>query len=153
MVESPEEKVRNFFITEEGYRLNPYFDSEGYVTFGIGRNLVGNPLTDEERAIGKKYGWSSPTFVEYLFKKDISKVYQDLDHHYPWWRSMTESRRLAMTSMMFQLGAAKLKLFAPTMTLMRDGRYVEASRRLRNTLWAKQTPLRADKVIRMFENG
>lgn len=152
-MESLEDETRKFFVSEEGYRLTPYFDSEGYVSFGIGRNLVANPLTDEERSIGKKYGWGSPTFVEYLFKRDLLKVHVDLDHHYPWWRSMTETRQIAMMSMMFQLGAGKLRLFAPTMTLLREGRYIEAGRRLRNTLWARQTPGRADRVIKMFENG
>lgn len=143
--------LRAELIRDESRETKPYFDSEGFVSIGIGRNLVGNPLTDEERAFGKKHGWGSDAFIELLYSNDIGAVFADLDRNFPWWRTMPAPRRRGLANMRFQLGRNTFRDFKKSLTLLEAGRFADAGRELRKSLWYRQTPLRAERTIALIE--
>ena len=150
----PKLDVKKFeadLVAHEGRRNKPYFDSEGFVSFGIGRNLIGKPLTEEERAFGKKVGFHSDLFVDFLFSRDTSGAIRDLAKVAPWYEEHPEPVQRALANLSFQMGEARLRLFSPSLALVQAGRYRDAGRRLRGTLWARQTPRRAHEVISLIE--
>lgn len=144
------EFLRRDLIRDEGYRLVPYFDTEGFVSFGVGRNLVGNALTPEERAMGKKLGFDSTQFVDYLLDRDIDTVLSDLDS-FPWVKELPENTQRGLANMRFQLGASAFRDFKLSLSCLERGRLQEAGKHLRQSRWYKQTPGRAERTIRLIE--
>lgn len=146
------EKLKADLVHHEGKRNNPYFDSRGYVTFGIGRNLEGKPLTDAERAEGLRLGFSSDAFVDLLFQRDVRDAVTDLEQLAPWVVAHPEPVQRALANMSFQMGYSRLAKFAPSFSLIQSRRYKDAGQRLRRSLWARQTPKRAHDVISLIES-
>lgn len=127
---------------DEGRVLHAYRDSLGYWTIGIGR------LIDQ-----RKGGGITNAEADYLKANDVRRRAAELDRRYPWWRSLSPVRQRAMQNMAFQLGVAWPDEFASTAGLIRAGRFAEAGAALRRSLWYKQTPERAERVIRQWERG
>ncbi len=75
---------------DEGLRLQPYKDTVGKWTIGIGRNLDDVGISEEES--------------DYLLMNDIYKVEVDLDEHWKWWRNLEERCRRALVHMGFSMG-------------------------------------------------
>ncbi len=75
---------------DEGLRLQPYKDTVGKWTIGIGRNLDDVGISEEEN--------------DYLLINDIYKVEADLDAHWKWWRNLDGSRMRALVNMGFSMG-------------------------------------------------
>lgn len=146
-------KLREDLIRDEGVKDELYFDDEGYVTYGIGRNIMGNPFTEEERKFGKQVGFKTRRFIDFLFEKDIAQVTRDLDARFPWWRVCSGPCQRGLANMRFQLGPSRFAKFAPTWEYLQRGDKETVGIRLRNTPWAReQTPLRAERVIRLIES-
>lgn len=145
-------KLREDLIRDEGKRANLYFDSEGFATFGVGRNVVTNPLTSNEREFGKHHGFDSGSFIELLLNNDISAVVLDLDGSFPWWRAESANCQRGLANFRFQLGPKGFRAFSPTFEILRSGDRKRVAARLRSALWYQQTPLRAERVIRLIES-
>lgn len=127
---------------EESRVLHAYQDHLGYWTTGIGR------LIDKRRG-----GGISDAEAETLLRNDIARIRAELDRSLPWWRTLDPVRQRALQNMAFQMGVGELAGAHLTMPLIRDGKYAEAAARLRQWKWAKQTPSRAARVIKMIETG
>lgn len=127
---------------DEGIVLHAYRDSLGFWTIGIGR------LIDERRG-----GGISLEEAHYLKRNDVARVTRELDARLPWWRGLEPVRRRALQNMCFQMGIDGLCEFEPTLAHIRGGRWTQAAANLRKSLWARQTPSRAKRVIAMIETG
>jgi lysozyme len=125
---------------DEGRVLHAYQDHLGFWTIGTGR------LIDR-----RKGGGISDLEADHLLLSDVARIRLELDDRIPWWRDLDPVRQRAVQNMGFQLGTGDFD--GATFRLIRDGKYAEACRRLRGWLWAKQTPARAERVIRMIETG
>jgi lysozyme len=126
-------------IKDEGLRLKPYRCTAGKLTVGIGRNLEDVGLTEEE--------------ARYLLKNDIARIERDLDALIPWWRSLSSRRQRALGNMAFQLGANGLKKFSQMLNALEDGDYEKAANEALDSMWAKQTPARAQRIAQMMREG
>lgn len=127
---------------DEGRVLHAYQDHLGWWTIGIGRLIdkrKGGGITNEE--------------ADYLKANDVRKRAAELDRRYPWWRGLSPVRQRAMQNMAFQLGTAWPDEFKNTAALIRAGRFAEAGKALRQSLWHDQTPERSERVIRQWEQG
>lgn len=129
-------------IREEGYRRSAYADHLGYLTIGIGRMID-----------GRLGGGITPDEAKYLLANDIKRVEDNLDVYIPWWRTLDQARRLVLTSMAFQMGVNGLLKFTNTLADVQAGRYADASVRMMQSKWAKQTPKRAARLARVMETG
>ncbi len=127
---------------DEGRVLHAYADSLGYLTIGIGR------LIDKAKG-----GGISNAEADYLKANDIRRIQATLDSNYPWWRRLSPTRQRAFQNMAFQLGTSWPEKFPTSSGLIRDGHFAQAARNLRRSLWAKQTPARAGRVIDQIEKG
>lgn len=127
---------------DEGRVLHAYKDSLGFLTIGIGRLIdkaKGGGITDAE--------------ADYLKANDIRRIQRSLDAGYPEWRQLDPVRQRAMQNMAFQLGTGWPAKFARTYAAIKEGRYEAAADMLSTSLWARQTPARAQRVIKQWRNG
>lgn len=123
----------------EGRRERAYRDSLGNITVGVGRNLTGKGLSENE--------------IDYLLANDIDETIANLNHYCPWWQQMTENRQLVLADMCFNMGWGQLSKFKNTLRDMEHERYAEAAARMLKSLWARQVGDRARKLAAMMEKG
>jgi lysozyme len=124
-------------IRDEGLRLMPYKDTVGKLTIGIGRNI-------EDRGISKDEAL-------YMLGNDITITMKDLDAVIPEWRLLDEPRARALANMCFQLGRVRFCQFVKMLAAIRKHDFAEAGREARDSLWYRQVPNRAERVVKMLE--
>jgi lysozyme len=56
-------------------------------------------------------------------------------------------------NMAFQMGVDGLLKFNKTLTLVEQGKYKEAADNMLKSLWAKQTPARAERMAQQMRSG
>ncbi len=120
---------------DEGVRKAAYRDHLGYLTIGIGR------LID-----ARKGGGLSPEEIAYLFENDLKERERQLDVRCPWWRNLSDARQGVLINMCFQLGIGGLMNFPAMHAAIKLGRWGEAADEMLDSLWAKQTPERAERL-------
>jgi len=136
------ELLKQELTRDEGVRYSVYQDHLGYLTIGVGR------LVDERRG-----GRLTHEEVLFLLENDILLCLEDV-HQEPWYQSLdTDNRRRAVLNMRFQLGAAGIRKFRNSLALISQKKWAEAGRNLRRSLWYRQTPARAERIIQMIEHG
>jgi len=127
---------------DEGRVLHAYQDSLGYWTLGIGR------LIDQRRG-----GGISNEEADYLKRNDVAKVRRQLDENLPWWNDLDPVRKRALQNMAFQLGIGGLLGFKTSLRHIQNRNWASAAANMRASRWARQTPNRAERVIKMIETG
>lgn len=127
---------------EEGEKLYEYKDHLGYSTIGVGR------LIDK-----RKNGGITSEESAYLLGNDIQKRLTDLDLKLPWIKRLDDARRGVLLSMAFQMGVDGLLAFKNTLEMVRTGRYADAANGMLNSLWARQTPQRAQRHAVQMRTG
>ena len=128
---------------DEGVKPQVYKDSLGLWTIGIGRlvdpSIPGSGLRPEE--------------IQYLFANDLEDRLTSLSAKLPWLATLDEARQGVLLNMSFQMGVTGLLKFKNTLELVRTGFYKEASASMLNSLWAKQTPKRAERLAKQMSTG
>lgn len=76
-----------------------------------------------------------------------------LAHFSPWFLALDEVRRAILVAMAFQLGMPRLLQFQHFLGYMRDQQWNQAAGEIRNSLWHKETYLRAERCARGIETG
>ena len=126
----------------EGCIPHAYNDHLGFATIGVGRLIdkrKGGGLTDDE--------------IDYLLDNDIKRKSAEVFDALPWAKDLNEPRRAVLVGMAFQMGKAGLLGFKNTLENIRQGRYAEAARGMLSSLWARQTPERAQRLARQMVTG
>jgi lysozyme len=126
----------------EGLVLNAYQDSLGWWTIGYGR------LIDK-----RKGGGISEAEAEFLLKNDISNVVSSLKRQITFWDRLNAPRQAVLMNMAFQLGVVGLLKFKRTLSLIEAGQFTEAAEGMMTSLWAKQTPRRAQEMANQMRTG
>lgn len=143
-----ETRLREQLIRDEGEVLHAYTDTEGYWTIGIGR------LIDR-----RKGGGITKAESTYLFNNDLERVQKQVFDALPWARQLDEARQGVLLNMCFQMGLGNaahgtgLLGFKNTLAMIERGDYESAAKGMLNSLWAKQTPLRAKRLSKQMETG
>lgn len=127
---------------DEGFRGEAYQDTLGYWTIGFGR------LIDARRGGGI-------TFDEALelLSNDVDKKTEEVLRVLPWVKDLDEARQGVLVNMAFQLGMSGLLKFKTTLDLVKQGKYDMAATAMRDSLWAKQTPHRANRLAKQMITG
>jgi lysozyme len=134
--------LRDMLIKDEGRRSCVYGDILGIQTIGVGRNVDarhGGGLSDAE--------------IDYLLDNDIAEKTAQVDQSLNWAQTLDEPRKAVLVSMAFQLGIHGLLEFTQTLAAVRDERYEHAAQLMLDSLWAKQTPQRAQRLSRQMATG
>ncbi len=128
--------IKNFtkdsIKSHEGYRLDPYECTEGFLTGGYGHKILEN-----EEVPTSKEGW------EVLVDKDFEKAWSDMEslcetHNLP----ENEEMMSILCEMIFQLGFTGVSKFKMTIKALQEGNMEEASNQMKDSKWYVQTPNR-----------
>ena len=126
----------------EGFVSHAYKDSLGYLTIGYGR------LIDKE-----KNGGITKDEAEYLLANDVNGVYESLTHYLPFFKNLDEPRQAVLLNMAFQMGVHGVRQFKNTLRLIEAGNYDGAADNMLESLWAQQTPNRAQEMAQQMRTG
>ena len=127
---------------DEGLKLSAYQDHLGFWTIGYGR------LID-----GRRGGGISKEEAEYFLKNDVDDVVSALRVKLDFWNDLPQNVKRALCNMAFQLGINGLLGFKNSLEFIKRGDWKNAGINLRKSKWYKQTPVRAERVIKMIEGA
>lgn len=123
----------NQLIIDEGMRLKPYKDTLGNATIGFGHLIEpGESFTSitTEQAID-------------ILIEDYNEARYSVEKSYPWAEGDV---KLVLINMTFQMGPSRLAKFEKSLMAMQIGDYKLAAAELLNSVWASQTPKRAQRL-------
>ena len=131
----------DMLVREEGEKLHAYRDHLGYLTIGVGH------LIDE------RVGGSIPQFVSrWLLSYDKASARRYAER-YTYFGDLDTVRQAAIVSMMFQMGPSKLAKFVKFHRAMARKDYDDAHDEGLDSVWARQTPKRARRMMYMIKTG
>ena len=133
------EDLKEQLIRHEGLRLTVYDCPAGYKTIGVGRNLEGKGVTEEE--------------AMYLLDNDIKDFQESLSRELSWFDSLDECRRNILTNMAFNLGISGLLKFKNTLSAVESGNWEEAASQMLDSRWAEQGGGRATELSELMKSG
>jgi lysozyme len=118
--------------TDEGRRQYPYTDTKGYLSCGIGRNLTGKGLREDE--------------IDYLFDNDVAECCAALDRNISWWRQLPATKQRVLINLCF-MGWGQLSRFVHFLAAMEAGDWLAAAKELENSDWYRQVHDRGPRVV------
>lgn len=127
------QRLKKSIKEHEGLELKPYRCTEGKLTIGFGRNLEDNGITYEE--------------AEFLLIRDLQKIQNTLRKYIDYDKYPSHVQEVLL-EMAYQIGINGLRMFKKTIALLNQGNYIEASKEMLNSKWARQTPKRAQTLSR-----
>jgi len=127
---------------DEGLVLHAYADSLGYTTIGYGR------LIDK-----RKGGGISEDEALYLLKNDVNARLNVLENAIDFFDRLDDARKAVLLNMSFQLGMSGLMKFKNTLRKVEAGDYDGAAENMMKSLWARQTPNRAQRLADQMRTG
>jgi len=128
---------------EEGCRLEAYRDTLGVWTIGYGHT---GP------AIVEGVTWTQQQADDQL-AQDVLACVRELDHAETWWRQMNDPRQDVLAQMVFQLGLHGVQAFEHMLNAAQEGDYPAAAAAMLQSLWARQTPARAQRLAAQMLSG
>lgn len=132
-------RILDLLKIHEGVKLNPYTDTVGKLTIGIGRNLIDVGISKGE--------------AEYLALNDISYHYEYLYKNYPWFKELDEVRQIALVDMQFNLGAVGFSKFKNMISALEKKNYAAAAFYALESKWADQVGKRAKDLSEMIRTA
>ena len=137
----------------EGYRKMPYQCTEGYWTVGWGHNIHHDDFSAYD-SVGEYLSAITDlqTHEDWLQSDIVDAVNaaEDWIDDDEVWETMPEQRQDVLTEMAFQLGAGGISRFKKTRQYIIQGQWIEASNEMLDSLWAQQTPHRAQELSKRF---
>lgn len=129
--------------TDEGRVPYVYLDSLGYQTIGVG-------ILVDKRKGGKLF----PEEIDFILANRIKRILPDAQAE-SWYPAVANDpvRLAGVLNMHFQMGSGVDEKFANSFKFIAAKDWAKAGVNLRASLWAKQTPARANRVIKMIETG
>lgn len=144
--------LREFIKRHEGLKLVPYVDTVGKWTWGYGRNIDDVPCKPEELLALLQKG-ATQEVAELFLNNDIRQSDEDCLSIFQEFEYLSENRRIALTSVMFNLGLRKFKGFRKMIAAVRSYRWKDAHDELLDSRRARQIPMRSREEAEMLKNG
>jgi lysozyme len=136
---------------EEGVRHDPYIDSLGYPTVGVGFKLgpSGAPLSH--------YTFTLPDqTIDAWLQSNVDAIYlkaADYDEIITASTHCNQPRQDILASMAYQLGLGGLSNFHHMLQAVIAEDWDEAAAQMLDSTWAKQTPERANRHAGVMRSG
>lgn len=160
---------------DEGRRAQPYQDSLGIWSVGVGHNLEANPIPSAiVNMIRKRLGNDNQTAtnlpypanlsfvqnasglwdeeIDALYNYDLGAITGFLDD-YPWFESANGPRQGALRDMAFNLGSAKFHEFDTFLMYVANGEWQAAANDLRTTAVYHELTDRYERLAQILESG
>jgi lysozyme len=131
---------------DEGVRSNPYKDSRGILTVGVGHNLESNPLPNEQYPL-------SDARIDEILTSDVARITGKLIAKLPWVNSLDDSRKGVLINMSFNMGVGGLLAFKHTLAAVQSGDYAGAANGMQSSAWYTQVGARAQRLVKQMQTG
>ena len=147
-------------VAHEGLRLQVYKDTLGIDTIGIGRNLEGRGISEEELdwmdipnmdAI-YEHGISEAD-ATYLAQNDVQIVEEELLRAHPCVENLDAVRQLVLIDMAFNLGVPRLCKFKKMWAAIHENKFDVAAKEMLDSRWARQVKSRSTKLAHAMHHG
>ena len=116
----------------EGYRSRVYKCSEGFDTIGYGLAIKDLELTEKE--------------AEYLLANRGAKKHLQIAERFDWYDGMPPEVQGVIIEMCYQIGITGFSKFKNAISHMKEKEFQLAATEMLDSLWAKQTPNRANQL-------
>lgn len=125
----------------EGYSSKLYWDTARppRATIGYGWNISDCGIRASE--------------AELRLKNDLDDVVISLQQNYPWFNSLADARKAAISDMAFNVGINKFALFKNLIKFLSESDYEHAADAMLNSLWALQVKNRARQLAEIVRRG
>lgn len=124
---------------DEGWSAVPYRDSEGFLTIGYGF------LIDERKPV------ELPEVVGQFWLMTLAeRVSDELDAALPWLTTQPQEVRRALQNCAYQMGISGLLGFHKMLDALKAGDRKAAADHLLDSIYAKQTPARAERCAALL---
>ena len=137
---------------EEGFRDRVYQCSIGVDTIGYGFNV--KYLSKDELDLNG--GFIEPMNEEVatqILDSKVNKLIKSVDEVYSWIDNLPEAVKIGIYDMIYQLGIKGFGSFVNTQKYLKLLDYNKAIENIKNSKWAKQTPRRANNLIKRLERA
>lgn len=131
-------QLKTMLKTDEGLKLQAYYDSLGIYTLGYGHNLNA-PITEGA--------------ANHILDDDVAQALKDLTVLYSNFINLTDNRKIVLLNMMFNLGAERLAGFKLMFAALNKGDYQEAANQMLSSEWATQIKDRAQRLAALMQVG
>jgi|TARA_R100000093_G_C1942585_1_gene72800 lysozyme len=131
------ESLKERIKLHEGYRLEPYTDTLGYLTGGVGHRIMPN-----EEVPTTKEGWMK------LFDSDFQSAWKFMERFCEEnnLRVISDDAKEVLCEMIYQMGFSGVSKFKNMIKALQNRDYKLASIEMLDSRWAKQTPNRAKEL-------
>ena len=116
----------------EGFRPTVYQCTEGYDTIGYGFAVKDLELTKD--------------IAEKILIQKVAKLESNISKKFLWYHTAPQEAKEVVINMCYQLGLSGFSKFKKTIYLLETEQYEDASIEMLDSLWAKQTPIRAKEL-------
>ena len=141
------DELREEISRDEGKVNSVYLDHLNLPTVGIG-----HLITEWDEEHGKPVGTEvSEERVNELFAKDIEVTISECKELFDNFDDLPEEAQRIIANMMFNMGRPRLSRFHKMKKAVDNGDWVEASVQMKDSLWARQVPNRADRLVKRME--
>ena len=145
--------LREMLKRHEGYKRKPYFCTAGKKTIGVGWNMDANRLPDDIASFLRLHGYITDEMIERLLDISIETATNHCRDIYSGFDDFSENRRFALIDFVFNVGVSTALKFKNTNLAISAGRWGDAARGLRNSLYYKQVGKRGEEIAGMIEEG
>lgn len=119
----------------------PYKDSRGIWTVGVGHNVESGPPI-------------ATAFLMGIFDDDLKYVCTEVLQNFPFVKTWNMPRYAVIVNMCFAMGLTRLLGFKRMLHAASIGDFAEAAVQLRDSdFWRSETHLRAERLARQLESG
>jgi GH24 family phage-related lysozyme (muramidase) len=143
-----EDDIKKMIIDHEGKRYEPYKDSLGLWTVGVG-HLIGDGKTLPPEW-NRKF---SEEEVMAMFEKDYAKHKKQAESNVPGFSKFDSMGQAALVDLTFNMGPGWPKKFKNTSAKLGAGDTEGAAEGLTNSAWYGQVGRRAPKIVGMVRNS
>lgn len=137
--------------TNEGLRLTVYDDANGK-PIGPGSHVIGKPTIGIGTLLCSPGGITASE-ANYLLTNRIAIATAAADQLVPGLQQSDPVRFDVLTELAFQLGETGLAKFTNTLQAVREGRWNDAADEMLASVWATQTPARAQALSQVMRSG
>jgi lysozyme len=123
----------------EGFVEHVYNDTLGIPTIGYGF-AVKDLILDEDIA-------------EQILLRKVKDLAQRVQNKFDWFNTAPDVIKEVVVEMCYQLGLSGFSKFKKTISYLERKNYLEASKEMLDSKWAKQTPNRAKKLSKIVKSA
>lgn len=123
----------------EGYRSRVYKCTEGYDTIGYGFAIKDLVVSEE--------------VCEMILLEKLEFLEKSIKNRFSWYEESPQVIKEVIINMCYQLGVSGFSRFRKTISYLEKENYLEASKEMLRSRWAKQTPNRAKELSEIVKSA